>query len=72
VSGFREPERLEEHAAGISAGELARRARARSGHTLRADELERWLRVGGLAARSPTGLLVPTSRGVEIAEALAS
>jgi hypothetical protein len=68
MSGCREPEHVEERGVGIAADELARRA----GGALRADDLETWLRDAGLAQVTRAGLLVPTERGVEIANTLAS
>jgi hypothetical protein len=68
VNECREPEHVEERGAGITADELARRA----GGALRAEDLETWLRDAGLAHVTCAGLLVPTERGVEIANALAS
>jgi hypothetical protein len=72
VNGCRQPEHVEERAAGISADELARRAGRNGVLALRADELEAWLRDTGLARVTSAGLLVPTERGVEIANGLAS
>jgi hypothetical protein len=72
VSGCREPEHGEEHGARIAADGLARRTGRHGVLALRADELEAWLRDAGLAQVTSAGLLVPTERAVEIANALAS
>jgi hypothetical protein len=69
VNGCREPEH--DQAAGITAAELAQRASS-GNHLLDvpAADLERWLLTRGLAARNPSGLLVPTALGVELGGAL--
>ena len=72
VNGCREPEHVEERGAGIAADELARRTGRHGVLALTGDELEAWLRDTGLARVTSAGLLVPTERGVEIANALAS